>query len=101
MKRKKTTKIETLGEAPAILRVKEVRGLWLCGCNIASDDKVAWIKSPCGRGGVIEFTRERAIQLMIHSAVRNMKSNGLKAFSFEEAKKILREIEDSIQPKLF
>ena len=102
MKKIKTTsKIETLGEAPAILWVKEVRGLWLCGCNIASDDKVARIKCPCGRGGVIEFSRERAIQLMIQSAVRNMESHGLKVFPFEEAKKILREIEDSIQPKLF
>ena len=99
--KKKTTKIETLGEAPAVIRVKQVRGLWLCGCNIASDDGVASIKAPCGRGGVIEFSRERAIQLMIHSAVRNMESHGLKVFPFEEAKKILREIEDSIQPKLF
>lgn len=101
MKKTKTFKVETLGRVPAILRVKQVRGLWLCGCNIASDNGAAVIKCPCGRGGVIEFTRERAVQLMIHSAVRNMKSHNLQPFSFEEAKKILREIEDSIQPKLF
>lgn len=101
MKKIKTTsKIETLGEAPAVLRVKQVNGLWICGCNISSDDEVARIKAPCGRGGVIEFTRERAIQLMIHSTVRNMESN-LKTFSFHGAKEILRKIEDSIQPKLF
>ena len=101
MKKTKTSKVETLGKAPAILRVKEVRGLWLCGCNISSDDGVVTIKCPCGRGGVIEFTRERAIQLMIHGTVRDMESHGLKVFPFEEAKKVLREIEDSIQPKLF
>ena len=101
MKKIKTTsKIETLGEAPAVLRVKQVHGLWICGCNISSDDEVARIKAPCGRGGVIEFTRERAIQLMIHSTVRYMESN-LKTFSFQGAKEILRKIEDSIQPKLF
>lgn len=99
--KKKTTKIETLGEAPAVIRVKQVRGLWLCGCNIASDDGVARIKAPCGRGGAIEFTRARAIQLIIHSAVRNMESLNLKPFSFEKAKEILRKIEDDIQPKLF
>lgn len=102
MKKIKTTsKIETLGEAPAVLRVKQVNGLWICGCNISSDDEVGRIKAPCGRGGAIEFTRERAIQLMIHSAVRYMESLNLKPFSFEGAKEILRKIEDSIQPTLF
>ena len=101
MKKIKTTsKIETLGEAPAVLRVKQVNGIWICGCSISSDDDVVKIKASCGRGGVIEFTRERAIQLMIHSAMRNMESN-LKTFTFEGAKEILRKIEDSIQPKLF
>ena len=101
MREKNNPVYETLGKAPAILRVKRVRGLWICGCSISSDDGVARIKCPCGRGGVVEFTRERAVQLMIHSAARNMESHGLKPFSFEEAKKILREIEDSVQPKLF
>ena len=98
---KKTTKIETLGEAPAVIRVKQVRGLWLCGCKITSDTGVAGIKAPCGRGGVIEFTRERAVLLMIHSVRRNMESHGLKPFTFEKAKEVLRKIEDGIQPKLF
>ena len=101
MMKKNNPIYETLGKAPAILRLKQVRGLWFCGCNISSDGGITRIKCPCGRGGVVELTRERAVQLMIHSAVRNMESLRLKSFSFEDAKKILREIEDSIQPKLF
>ena len=102
MKKIKTTSnIETLGEAPVFLRVKQVNGLWIVGCDISSDDGVGRIKAPSGRGGAIEFTRERAILLMIHSAVRNMESYNLKPFSFERAKEILRKIEDSIQPTLF
>ena len=100
-KTKKTPMIERLGEDPAILRVKQVRGLWLCGCRITNDEGGIRITSPCGKGGVIEFTRERAILLMIHSIRRNMESNNLKTVSFEKAKEILRKIEDSIQPKLF
>jgi hypothetical protein len=99
--KKTKTKTETLGEAPAVIRVKQVRGLWLCGCTITSDTDGVDIKLPCGRGGVVECTRERAVLLLIHSVRRHMESRGYKALTFEKAKEVLRKIEDSIQPKLF
>lgn len=95
--KKKTTKIETLGEAPAVLKVKPVGQYWIAGGKVTSDDGKTHISIPCGKGGVIDCTRERAIQWLIHDF-----GKGLADFKcFEKAKEVLRKIEDEIQPKLF
>lgn len=97
MKKTRTSRVETLGHDEATIRVKQVNGLWLAGGTVTSDDGGAHIKVRCGRGGVIEATRERAVQWMIYDFAR-----GIADFkTFEKARAILREIEDSIQPKLF
>ncbi len=97
MKKTKTSKVETLGHDEATIRVKKVSVFWVAGGTVTSDDGATSIKVRCGRGGIIEGTRERAVQWMIYDFAR-----GIADFkSFEKAKAILREIEDSIQPKLF
>ncbi len=101
MKRMIKPMIEKLGEAPAVLRVKKVRGFWICGCSISSDCENVRITYPCGKGGVIECTRERAIVQTLHSARRDMELGCWKDATFEKAKAIMRNIEGSVQPKLF
>ena len=94
---KKKTKIETLGEAPAVIKVKPVGQYWIAGGKVTSDDGKTHISAPCGKGGVIDCTRERAIQWLIHDFGKVLADFKC----FEKAKEILRKIEDSIQPKLF
>lgn len=94
---KKTVKIETLGEAQAVIKVKRVRQYWIAGGRVTSDDGAWKMTVPCGKGGVIEASRERAVLWIIHDfgkALGNIKG-------FDMAKGILRTIEDSIQPRLF
>lgn len=94
---KKTVKTETLGEAQAVIKVKQVREYWVAGGRVTSDDGARKMTVPCGKGGVIEATRERAVLWIIHDfgkALGNLDG-------FDKAKEILRTVEDSIQPRLF
>lgn len=97
MKRRTITKIEKLGEDHAIIKVKRVGQYWIAGGKLTTDDVKTHIKIPCGRGGVIDCTRERAIRGLIHEFGKILADSE----RFKKAKEILRQIEDSIQPKLF
>ena len=85
-------KTETLAEGRAVIKVKQADRYWNAQGKVISDDGMTVFKR-----GVVHNTREQAIQWVIFSF-----GIVLAAFTgFEEAKEILRGIEDSIQPELF
>lgn len=89
--------METLGHDEATIRVRQVNDVWLAGGTVTSDDGGAHITVRCGRGGVIKNTRARAILWMLYEFAQRI--SDMK--NFEKARAILREIEESNQPKLF
>ncbi len=95
-------KTETLGRAQAVIRVKPIDHIWIGGCSITDDRDKLRIKVICMRGrGVCGLTREQAVLNTIHYGVDMMRYLPGEGITFESAKKILREIEDSVQPRLF
>ena len=95
-------KTETLGRAQAVIRVKPIDHIWIGGCCITDDLDKLRVKVICRRGrGVCGQTREQTILNTIHYGVDMMRYLPGKGITFESAKKILREIEDSVQPRLF
>lgn len=79
----KKIKLETLGEPGNYVKVKKVMSrlypVWIAGLKIASDDGKMTLKMPCGRGGVIETTRQRAIFKVIHEHFQNLPGGFYKA----------------------
>lgn len=99
---KSMIKTETLGKAHAVIRVKPIDNIWIGGCSITDDRDKLRIKVICMRGrGVCGLTREQAVLNTIHYGVDMMRYLPGEGITFESAKKILREIEDSVQPRLF
>jgi len=91
---KKCTKMETLGEPGNYVKVKKMMSrigpVWLAGVKITSDDGKMTLKMPCGKGGVIEITRQRAILTVIHEHLQHLPDG------FDKARKVLNKIFEQV-----
>lgn len=91
---KKYTQLDTLGEPGNYVKVKKMNTrigpVWLAGLKITSDDGKLTLKMPCGKGGVIEATRQRAILTVIHEHIQHL-PNG-----FDKAREVLNKIFEQV-----
>lgn len=87
--------IETLGEKGNCVKVKKMMSrigpVWLAGVRITSDDGKMKMSMPCGKGGVIAETRQKAILQATHEFLRDMPATG-----FEKAKEVLNKIFEQV-----
>jgi len=88
---RKKSAIETLGEKGNYVKVKKMMSclgpVWLVGVKITSDDGKMTTSMPCGKGGVIAETRQKAILEATHEFLRNLPASG-----FNKAKEVLNKI---------
>lgn len=92
---KKCTKMETLGEKGNCVRVKKVMSrigpVWIAGAVITSDSGKMKTSLPCGKGGVIAESRQKAILLVTHEFLRTMPATG-----HDKAKEVFNKIFEQV-----
>jgi hypothetical protein len=90
----KKINVETLGEPGNYVKVKKMMSrigpIWIAGLKITSDDGKMTLKMPCGKGGVIEATRQRAILTVIHEHLQHLPGG------FDKARGILNKIFEQV-----